>query len=223
MNEQSVFSKRHIEEVTQAKRTLLDELGLPPAMTQYIRKNSRSIQVIFICLFVGICLWSYFDYFTTKQKNDSAALLAQAMAEPTDTARSQILEKVLVEYSGTGAALWSEVVLAHQMLETDRDQAIDKLKTLADKVDRDNPLYPLLQFDLAQLSEMNQNIDQALSYYQNLTTIQGFAGISYLAMARIHEGEKDMPKAREMYEKAKDQAELPSTSRKMIEDKLTRF
>ena len=39
MNEHSAFSKRHIEEVTQAKRTLLDELNFPPAVTALEIKN----------------------------------------------------------------------------------------------------------------------------------------------------------------------------------------
>ena len=223
MNEHSAFSKRHIEEVTQAKRTLLDELNLPPAVTAFIRENSRPIQIIVICLFVGICLWSFFDYYTTKQKNDSAALLSRAMAEPDESNRRNLLKQVRVEYSGTGASVWSQVVSAHEMMESDRDQAIGVLKSLADDMNSANPLFPLLQFDLGQAHEMNEKPDQAFAYYRKLSEIKGFSGISFLAMGRIHEQKNEPQKAKEMYEKAVAQPELPSTAKSRIEDKLSRL
>ncbi|MEA3548837.1 MAG: tetratricopeptide repeat protein [Thermodesulfobacteriota bacterium] len=223
MNEHSAFSKRHIEEVTQAKRTLLDELNFPPAVTAFIRKNSRSLQIIVICIFAGICLWSFFDYYTTKQKNDSAALLSRAMAESDDASRQQLLKQVRVEYSGTGAAVWSQVVSAHEMMESDRDQAISILKSLADGMSSSNPLLPLLQFDLGQAHEMNGNPDQALGYYQKLSEIKGFSAVSFLAMGRIYEQKNEPQKAKEMYEKAVAQPELPSTAKSRIEDKLSRL
>ena len=50
MDESNAFTKRHVEEVTAAQRTLLDELNLPPAVKQYILDNARFLQVSLLLL-----------------------------------------------------------------------------------------------------------------------------------------------------------------------------
>jgi predicted negative regulator of RcsB-dependent stress response len=216
----SAFSKKHIEEVTAAKRTLLEELNLPPAAIKFIRENSTAIQAVAICLFLGICGWSYYDYYTTKQTNDAAALYYHAMREPTADGRIQFMEKVVTDYSSTGSALWCRIALVHE--KTPEEQVVE-LEKITKDVSRDDPLYPLLQYDLAQCYEMNNDSDKAMTIYKSLADIHGFAGISYLAMGRIFEQKNDLVQARDMYEKAKSQPELPTATKGRLEDRLARL
>ncbi len=216
----SAFSKKHIEEVTAARRTLLEELNLPPAVIKFIRENNTAIQAVVICFFLGICGWSYYDYHTTKQTNDAAALYYQAMREPTTGARLQVMEKIVTDYSSTGSALWSRIALVHE--KSPEEQAAE-LEKITKDVSRDDPLYPLLQYDLAQCYEMKKDPDKALEIYKSLAEIHGFGGISYLAMGRIYEQKNDVESARDMYEKAKSQLELPSATKGRLEGRLGRL
>ena len=216
----SAFSKKHIEEVTAAKRTLLEELNLPPAVIKFIRENSTAIQAVAICLFLGVCGWSYYDYYTTKQTNDGAALYYHAMREPTADGRQQFMEKVISDYSSTGSALWSRIALTHE--QTPENQAAE-LEKISKDVNRDDPLYPLLQYDLAQCYEMKNDLDKALEIYKTLADIHGFSGVGYLAMGRIYEQKDNTQQARDMYKKAIAQPELPTATKGRLEDRLARL
>ncbi len=216
----SAFSKKHIEEVTAAKRTLLEELNLPPAVIKFIRENSTAIQAVLISIFLGICGWSYYDYYTTKKMNDAAALYSRAQQEPTAAGRRQFMEKVVADYASTGAALWSRIALAHEKSSEDR---LADLERIANDVKRDNPVYPLLQYDLARSYEMKNELDRALAVYKTLAEIPGFAAVSYLAMGRIYELKDDGAQAVAMYEKARVQPELPAAAKARLEDRQARL
>ena len=42
--ENSVFKKKHSEAMAQDKRAILEEMNLPPAVVDFIRKNSKNIK-----------------------------------------------------------------------------------------------------------------------------------------------------------------------------------
>ncbi|MBU0909022.1 MAG: tetratricopeptide repeat protein [Proteobacteria bacterium] len=223
MSEQnnSPFTKLHVEEVTQAKRTLLDELNLPPKARKFITENAKTLQIALIALVVLISVWNIYNYYTQKQKNDSAALLAQAMQQTDVEARDKELQQVIKDYSGSGAAMWSRITLAHEQVEKkDYAKAQEELAAIKKDLGKSNPLLPLVLFDLGQVYEMNGDLDNALSQYTTLREIPGFVIIGYLGEARIYEQKNDSVKARETYEMLKTQAELEPAVREWVEAKL---
>jgi len=217
----SPFTKLHVEEVTPAKRTLLDELNLPPKARKFITDNAKTLQIALIALIVLISAWNFYNYYTQKQKNDSAALLAQAMQQTDAEKRVSDLQQVINDYSGSGAAMWSRIALAHDQLEKkDYGKAQEELAAIKKDLGKGNPLYPLVMFDLAQVYEMNGDLDNALGQYAALRDIPGFVIIGYLGEARIHEQKNDTAKARETYEMIKTQTDLDPAVRELVEAKL---
>jgi predicted negative regulator of RcsB-dependent stress response len=222
MSEQnSPFTKLRIEEVTPAKRTLLDELNLPPKATKFIRDNAKALQTAVVMFLVLSSAWSFYNYYTQKQKNDSTALLAQAMQEKNAAARAEKLQKVVDDYAGSGAATWSRITQAHELVEKkDYTNAQEQLTAIAKDIGRDNPLFPLLQFDMAQVHELQGDMDQALTQYAALREISGFVIIGSLGEARIHEQKNDTAKAREIYEQLKAMTDLDPAARAWVDAKL---
>jgi predicted negative regulator of RcsB-dependent stress response len=217
----SPFTKLHVEEVTPAKRTLLDELNLPPKARKFITDNAKTLQIALIAFVVLISAWNFYNYYTQKQKNDSSALLAKAMQQTDTEARDKELQQVIKEYSGSGAAMWSRITLAHEQVEKkDYAKAQEELAAIKKDLDKSNPLFPLVLFDLGQVYEMNGELDNALSQYTTLREIPGFVIIGYLGEARIYEQKNDSVKTRETYEMLKAQAELQPAVREWVEAKL---
>jgi predicted negative regulator of RcsB-dependent stress response len=222
MTEQkSPFTKLHIEEVTPAKRTLLDELNLPPKATKFIRDNAKALQSALVMFLVVASAWSFYNYYTQKQKNDSTALLAQAMQEQDAAARAEKLQKVVADYSGSGAAAWSRIAQAHELVENkEYAKALEQLTAILQDTGRGNPLYPLLQFDIAQIHELHGELDQALTQYAALRDVPGFVVIASLGEARIYEQKKDLAKAREIYERLKAMADLDPAVQAWVDTRL---
>ena len=222
MSEQnSPFTKLRIEEVTPAKRTLLDELNLPPKATNFIRDNAKALQTAVVMFLVLTSVWSFYNYYTQKQRNDSTALLAQAMQEKDAAARAEKLQQVIADYSGSGSASWSRITQAHELVEKkDYGKALEQLTAISKDIGKGNPLFPLLQFDMAQVHELHGDLDQALAQYAALREIPGFVIIGSLGEARIHEQKNDPAKAREIYEQLKAMTDLDPAAREWVDARL---
>lgn len=219
--QESPFNKLHIEEVTQAKRTLLDELNLPPKLTKFIKGNADTIKIVLVVTTVLVCAWIFYSYYTLKQKNDSTALLATAMMQSSEIERTQALEKVIDEYSGSGAALWSKIAQMHgQMEKKEYAKAQEELVTILGSLSKDNPLYALVSLDLAQAYELSGDLDKALAQYGLVRDMNGFTIIGYQGEARVYEQKNDSVKARETYEKLNTQSDLNPTLREWVESKI---
>ena len=219
--EHSAFTKKHVEEVSPSKRTLLDELNLPPKVTEFIRQNENLIKIALIVILVFICANTFWDYYSQKQKNDSASLLAQAMSQTEDATRIEQLKKVVDQYSGSGAALWGGVTLAQQMLEDGKYQeAVNKYNDIITDVSDDNPIYPLILHDLARAYELNGEFENGLKQYAFLRDIEGFTTIGYLGEARLYEQMEKTDQAKDAYEKALTQQGLSPAVQEWLEYKL---
>lgn len=219
--EHSAFTKRHVEEVSPSKRTLLDELNLPPKVTEFIRQNENPIKIVLIVILVLICANTFWDYYSQKQKDDSASLLAQAMSQTEDAVRIEQLKKVVDQYSGSGAALWGEVTLAQQMLEDGKYQeAVNKYNGIISDVSDDNPIYPLILHDLARVYELKGESENSLKQYTALRDIEGFTTIGYLGEARLYEQMGNKDQAKDAYEKALTQQDLSPAVQEWLEYKL---
>ncbi len=220
-DQESPFTKLHIEEVTQAKRTLLDELDLPPKVTKFIRDNAETLKIVLVVATVLLCAWSFYNYYTLKQKNNSTALLATAMTKDVAAERTQALEKVISEYSGSGAAVWSKIRLVHEQMEMKEfAKAQDDLVKILASLSSDNPLYALVALDLAQAYELGGDLDKALTQYGVVRDMNGFAIIGYQGEARVYEQKNDSVKARETYEKLNTQSDLNPALREWVESKI---
>ncbi len=222
MQEQnSPFNKLHVEEVTPAKRTLLDELNLPPKVSSFIRDNAKTLQAVFVAGVVLIVSWNFYSYYTEKQRNDSAALLAHAMQEKDTVVRRIALDKVGKEYPGSGAALWSRITLAHELVDKkDYARAREEIASIKGDLSKSNPLYPLIMFDLGQVYEMNGDFDDALKQYTSLREIPGFVILGYLGEVRVYEQKNDAVKVKETLEQLKTQSDLQPSVREWVEAKL---
>ena len=222
MQEQnSPFNKLHVEEVTAAKRTLLDELNLPPKLKHFILNNARILQSVFVVGIILIAAWNFYSYYTEKQRNDSAAQLAHAIQQTDAATRHSELQKVIKDFSGSGAAVWSRITLAHDLVDKkDYTKAREEIATIKHDVSKSNPLYPLLIFDLGQVSEMNGDLANALDQYKALREIPGFAVLGYLGEVRVYEQKNDAAKVRDTLEQLKTQTDLQPTVREWVDAKL---
>lgn len=219
--EHNAFQKKLVEEVSPSKRTLLDELNLPPKVTEFIKQNEQLLKVAAIVIVVLLCANTFWDWYSQKKLNDSSTLLAQAMSQTDDQARIEHLKKVIDEYSGSGAAIWGQVSLAQQLLQDEKyGDAVSKYKEIASDVGSGNPLYPLILHDLARAYELNGDQQNALAQFALLRDIEGFTTIGYLGEARLYEQMDKKSQAKVAYEQALAQQGLAPDVKEWLEYKL---
>jgi predicted negative regulator of RcsB-dependent stress response len=221
MDESNAFTKRHVEEVTAAKRTLLDELNLPPKIKKYLRDNALFLQLSFIFIIAAICVWNYYSYYKTTQNDQAAQQLSQAMLMTDVVQRTAALGKIPIDFSSAGSSRWSQLALAGDYLrQKEYPQAISILQALNKDVDRDNPLFPLLQQFSGVAYELNGEFESALSHYKTLTTLPGFEALGYIESGRIYELQGMAGEAKDVYEKANSANDLKPDQRTWVEEKM---
>lgn len=209
MNEENPYNPNNLQTINiAAKRDLFDELNLPPEFAAFYRKNARQIKVGAICLALALATWGGYDYYHTTRIEKSTSFLAAAMNEAADDLRADKLAQVIAKHSGSDAALWGMVELAHADQKDGRyPQAIERYRKALDDIDEQSPIAPLLHFSLAQAYELNKDDDNAIKQYQATTQAIGFADMGYMALGRLYEKKGETVKARDAYEKIeKDQS-----------------
>ena len=202
MTAQSLFSKKNIKSHQPDTRTgIMEELNLPPEVISFVRKNSRNLQIGLICIVVMVLAWVFYDYYTELQENKGASLLASAMQVEATEERIQVLENVINDYSGTDAALWSKLELAHLDYQEGRfDAATAKYEDILGKIPADSSLMPLARMNLAQSYEETSQYDQAIAQYNLLKQSTGFTEEAHLALGRIYTAKDQAAEARKEYE-----------------------
>ncbi|MGW8287441.1 MAG: YfgM family protein [Desulfobulbales bacterium] len=202
MSAQSLFSKKNIkEQIPGTNRGLLEELNLPPELISFIRKNSRNLQIVMICIVFLVLGWISYDYYSGIQEKKGASLLASSLQNEATEQRTQALEKVIAEYGRTSAARWAKIELAHLDYKDGKfAAAAAKYKDVLEKLSADNPLTPLTRLNLAQSYEEDNLFDQAISQYDQLKETAGFANPAYLGLARMYMAENEPIKARSAYQ-----------------------
>ena len=201
MSAQSLFSKKNIEsQKLDTRKGIMEELNLPPEVISFVRKNSRNLQICLIIFVILVFSWIFYDYYSERQENKSASLLASAMQIEVKEEKLFVLEKVVAEYSGTDAALWGKLELAHLDYEEGAfDAAVAKYEEIAAKLPADSSLVPLVRINLAQSYEEAGQHDQAIIQYNLLKNITGFKEDAYMALGRIYRAKEDFPQARKEY------------------------
>ena len=201
MSAQSLFSKKNIEsQKLDTRQGIMEELNLPPEVISFVRKNSRNLQICLIIFVILVFSWIFYDYYSERQENKSASLLASAMQIEAKEEKLFVLGKVVAEYSGTDAALWGKLELAHLDYEEGAfDAAVAKYEEIAAKLPADSSLVPLVRINLAQSYEEAGQHDQAIIQYNLLKNITGFKEDAYMALGRIYRAKEDFPQARKEY------------------------
>lgn len=221
MDESNAFTKRHVEEVTAAKRTLLDELNLPPAVKSYIQKNARFLQISFVLIVGTICAWNYYSYYTATNSDQAAQQLTQAMRITDVEQKAVTLEQIVADFSSTGSARWSQLTLAGDYVgQKQYGAAISTLQALNKDIARDNPLFPLLQQFSGISHELNGDLDAALGYYDTLSSLPGFSALGYIESGRIYELKGQGEKAKDVYEKANTSNNVNPEQRAWVQERI---
>ena len=202
MSEQSLFSKKNIESQQPDTRTgIMEEMNLPPEFISFVRKNSRNLQIGLISIVVLVLAWVFYDYYTDLQENRAASLLASAIQTEATEERIQVLQNVIGSYSGTEAALWSKLELAHLDYQEGRfDAAVAKYEEVLAKTPADSFLIPLARMNLGQSYEETGQYDQAIAQYNLLKKSTGFKEEAHLALGRIYKAKDEPAQARNEYE-----------------------
>jgi predicted negative regulator of RcsB-dependent stress response len=193
---ESAFNKRLTAESTMDKvEGLLEHFNLPPKAITFIRANQRIIQISLAILIAAVVIGSLYGSYRQKVREEAASALAKAM-ELQDDGKAEALRKVAEEYSSTASALWAKVDLAHLDMKNGAfADAGEKYRKVLVDLKKDNPLYPLVLFGIAQSFEADKKYEEAATQYDLLKNIKGFEHIGYAGMGRIEESQGNIDKA----------------------------
>ncbi|MBW2466703.1 MAG: tetratricopeptide repeat protein [Deltaproteobacteria bacterium] len=202
MSAKSLFSKKNIESQQPDTRTgIMEELNLPPELISFVRKNARTLQIVLAGIVVLILLWAFYDYYSEMQKKKGASLLAAAIQTESTDERMQKLSSVINDYSGTDAAVWGKLEMAHMDYNDGRlDAAITKYEEILNKLPADSSLAPLVRMNLSQSFEMAGDQEKAVAQYNLLKKATGFEEAAHIALARIYKEKGESARARKEYE-----------------------
>lgn len=221
MTEHNVFTKKHTEEVTQAKRTLLDELNLPPRATTYIRENFRFLLAMFLLVILSICGRSYYIHYTTTKIDNSTGALAQAIIIEDADARIKALQVVYADHSGTGAANWAVINLAKEYISQKKyDDAITSLQAEISLLDGSDPNFIPCKLLLAYSYEESNNTEQALVLYNEIRMVHEYMVVGTISTARIYEKLGKKPEAIDAYENASASPTLSQAEKDWLKDRI---
>ncbi len=221
MTQHKVFTKKHIEEVTQAKQTLLDELNLPPKATTFIRNNKYTLLTLFALVILSIVGRSYYIHYTTTKINKSSAALAQALAVQDENARISALRAVIDGHAGTGAASFATISLAREYIAGKQySDAITALQAEISRLKADAPGLVLCKLLLAHAYEENGQNEPALTFYKDIGEIHEFMVVGMMGVARILEKMGRSNEAVEAYERAITSPGLSQPEKDWLQDRI---
>jgi len=231
MTKPSAFDKKQIQAtVLGEKQSILEELHLPPEVVSFLRKNSKILITAALCLVLMIVGWSFYKNYTKTKNDKAAAALVAAMQMTEEAERTQEINRVVNDFSGTSAAHWGRLELAHIDYQSGNfDSAAMKYKEVLDQLSADSGLVPLVIYSLGQAYEQLHDTDNAIHYYQILSQTPGFAGEGYIGLGRLYEEKNELEKARDVYENylalliENPNANGTGKTRTMVEDKLATF
>lgn len=202
MNQQSAFDSKNIEQEAVSETSgLLDQFNLPPAAISFIRKNQRTIWIIVGCIALTVTVVSIYGTYKAYREDKASSALTLAL-QIEDGNKQQQLQQVVDELGSTSSGLWARIELAHLVAaDGDLAKAIGELTDIQRSVAGKDPLAPLLHYNLAILHEKNNDLNQAIVSFTELSAFKGFEKISFEAMGRVYELQGSKEKALEMYKK----------------------
>ena len=224
MTKSNVFKKKHEDMMAQDQKAVLEELDLPPAVITFLRKNLRKIYIIAAVLFIGLVLWEGYAKYISVQRERSAIMLSDAMSAQPDS-QADKLKALIDKYPRSGNAVWAQVELGHIALKKGKFQEAEGFYEKArEGLSSNSPMYPLVQFCLAQAYENAADTAKAKEAYQQLVDIPGFAAEGYLGLGRVAEIEGDSKQALEDYTQYINQPEITSgPTKEWVESRISQL
>lgn len=221
MTEPTVFSKKHADAMAQDKHAILEEMNLPPAMVTFIRTNAKALQLTIVVIVIAILSWEGYGKYTSVQRDNSADMLYMAMKADGDQRVNQ-LKTLSAKFGKRGSGLWGTIEQGHLAFKNGKFQEAATLyESVIPSLASNNPLLPLVQFNLAQAYENLPDQAKAKATYQALANTQGFAGEGNLGLARIAELEGNTDEARTQYQAYIDlPVNTDGPTKEWVKDKL---
>ena len=196
MSGESAFEKRYVDPKDQSKiEGILELFNLPPKVIAFLRMYKRPIQITLIVVTLVVVVGSLYKSYRERQIEDGASALALALKE-TGSDKGKALKNVSENYASTPSALWAKVELAHMaMAERKFADASAMYTAIHNEVKKDNPLFPLTLYGMAQAEEAQGNSDAAYAHFEELKNSVGYELTGYTGMARILEAKGELEKA----------------------------
>jgi predicted negative regulator of RcsB-dependent stress response len=196
----SAFDLKHIEETAVVEPSgVLDQLNLPPALTDFLRKNQRIIWIVIAVVATVVTVVSLYGSYRTYTLNKAAEAFDQALMLDGAQKKTALVE-VVEKYGSTPSATWSRVELARMdEKEGNLKGAIEILNEINAPLKTGNLLKPLVLVNLGGLYEQNNQPDQALVVYQELKAIKGFEPQAVNSLGRVYESKGDKKQAAAMF------------------------
>ncbi|HHB75369.1 MAG TPA: tetratricopeptide repeat protein [Desulfobulbus sp.] len=187
MANQSAFDPNHIKETAVSETSgLLDELNLPPAFIDFLRKNQRTLWIIIAVIAIVVTAVSLYGSYRTYRENKATAAMDAAM-QAAPGQKVDMLKKVVQDFTSTPTEHWARIELAQISIKNGKPaDAILQLQKVNQEIDAKNPLKPLVLFKLAGLYEETKNYQAALDQYQKLTAVSGFEADAQYALGRVY-------------------------------------
>jgi len=225
-SQHSVFTKKHEEVIAQDQKAILEEMNLPPAVISFIRGHEKQIKIVLATAFLLVVAWEGFSWYQAQRLEKSSAMLYNALKAADSGRQAEHLQALINAYGGTGSAAWAKVELGHLAFKEGRfDEAAERYRAVLDDIGRDNPMYPLVQYILAQALENQGEYDGARDLFLQLAETKGFAGPGYLGLARVYEKQGDMEQAASYYQEYMNlpETQASATTREWVRAKISRL
>ncbi len=197
----SAFDLKHIEEAAAVETSgFLDELNLPPAVTDFLRKNQRVIWLVVGVVATVVTVVSLYESYRDYTLNKAARAYDQSMLLDGE-AKVSALQQVVSEYSSTPLALWSRVELARiEQTDGKTAEALSKLVEIKGTLKDDDMLKPLVLMNIGGLYEQVKQFGKAVEIYKELQSFKGFDKEALHSLGRVYEAQGNKDEARAMYE-----------------------
>ncbi len=202
MSEQSVFTKKHSEAMDQDKKAILEELNLPPSVVTFIRTNQKVLKIAIAVAILSVIGWEGYGKYTLSQQEKSSSMLHAAIKSDSIDDRVEKLQELSKQFTGkTGSGIWGSVELGHVAYDNnDYQKAVEHYSNAITQTSTSNPIYPLLQYSLAQTYENMNELSKSKNAYEQLKGSLGFAGEAYMGLARLAEKADDLSAALNNYQ-----------------------
>lgn len=199
--EQSAFDLKHIEETAAVETSgVLDQLNLPPAFVDFLRKNQRAIWIVVGVVVTIVTVVSLYGSYRNYSLNKASTAYDAALLLEGDQKKAA-LQKVADKFGSTPSSIWSRVELAHIDQEAgDIKGAIDKLTAISSDLTQTSLLKPLILVNLGGLYEQDKQLDKAVTVFQELKGLNGFESAAVSSLGRVYENQGNMDKAVDMYQ-----------------------
>jgi len=199
--QQSAFDLKHIEETAAVETSgVLDQLNLPPVLTDFLRKNQRTIWIVVGIIAAAVTVVALYSSYRSYTLNKAAQAYDQALMLDGDQKKAA-LQKVADSYGSTPSAIWSRIELAHlDQAEGEVKGAIEKLTAISSGLKGNDLLKPLILVNIGGLYEQDKQLEQALAVYQELKTLKGFEAQAVNSLGRVYETQGNREQATQMYQ-----------------------